>query len=415
MKASIAAVVATASWLAACGRSPVFFTPQQAPPATPAALTSGEDTRWFTRVTYARLDTRALDGRADLELEPGVSVQLQGVRSEPDAGGGYTWIGKTPEGDLAVLLVRDDKIHGTVRTGSAVYRISPHGPGRHRIARLSTNLPPHHPETFEQVEKAPRPPARPGPPSGTQHTIDVVVEYTRKARAACPDVADEVGVALRETNVANHSSEVPIDFGSAHVFEQEDADDYEEHGRLDTDLYWFMNADDGELDAVHSCRDKYAGDLAVLVVDGGGMYLGTSAVIYATSETAFTVVDCRFLTGYLVLAHEIGHLMGARHDVADDPATTPYPYGHGYRYPATGGQPAWATIMVAKCGHDCNRLASWSNPRKDHLGAATGTVTTNDVARALGESADQVSQFRDASRPRSPPPQRPPRPPCPEK
>nr|AAB35279.1 peptidyl-Asp metalloendopeptidase {internal fragment} [Pseudomonas fragi, ATCC 4973, Peptide Partial, 54 aa] [Pseudomonas fragi] len=46
-------------------------------------------------------------------------------------------------------------------------------------------------------------------------------------------------------------------------------------------------------------------------------------------------------------------------DIATDSSTSPYAYGHGYRYePATG----WRTIMAYNCTRSCPRLNYWSNP-----------------------------------------------------
>ena len=58
------------------------------------------------------------------------------------------------------------------------------------------------------------------------------------------------------------------------------------------------------------------------------------------------------------LAHEIGHLIGARHDLNLDKNMTPFPYGHGY---VNGTK--WRDIMSYKesCG-GCPRLPVWSSP-----------------------------------------------------
>ena len=59
------------------------------------------------------------------------------------------------------------------------------------------------------------------------------------------------------------------------------------------------------------------------------------------------------------VAHEIGHIIGARHDLGMDKTMTPFPYGHGY---VNGTK--WRDIMSYKesCG-GCPRLPVWSSPK----------------------------------------------------
>src|SRR5262249_22730671 len=56
--------------------------------------------------------------------------------------------------------------------------------------------------------------------------------------------------------------------------------------------------------------------------------------------------------------HEIGHIIGARHDLGLDKMMTPFAYGHGY---VNGTK--WRDIMSYKesCG-GCPRVPVWSSP-----------------------------------------------------
>ena len=83
-------------------------------------------------------------------------------------------------------------------------------------------------------------------------------------------------------------------------------------------------------------------------------------MIGSTAATAFAAVHWDCATGYYSFAHEIGHLQSARHDIATDPSTSPYAYGHGYRYEPSSGS-RWRTIMAYNCTRSCPRLNFWSN------------------------------------------------------
>ena len=76
------------------------------------------------------------------------------------------------------------------------------------------------------------------------------------------------------------------------------------------------------------------------------------------------VYDLRY-----TVAHEIGHIIGARHDLSLDTIMTPFPYGHGY---VNGTK--WRDIMSYReaCG-GCPRLPVWSSPLVQVKGEPAGT------------------------------------------
>ena len=151
---------------------------------------------------------------------------------------------------------------------------------------------------------------------------------------------------------------------------------------------------DAFMNDVHGLRNAYGADVVSLIVQNGGGICGTADAIRATAATAFDVVTRSCLTSNYSFAHELGHLQGARADVAADPRNTPYSYGHGYVNTAA----RWRTVMAenkqcAALGFNCVRLQYWSNPSKTYGGAPMGNTTSRNYL-VLNNTAATVANFR---------------------
>ena len=133
----------------------------------------------------------------------------------------------------------------------------------------------------------------------------------------------------------------------------------------------------------------YAGGLLINNPSYGGLASG----IGSTAATAFAAVYWDCATGYYSFAHEIGHLQSARHDIANDPSTSPYAFGHGYRYEPASGT-GWRTIMAYDCTRGCPRLNYWSNPNISYNGIPMGIASSADNQRVLVTTKHTVAGFR---------------------
>ena len=142
---------------------------------------------------------------------------------------------------------------------------------------------------------------------------------------------------------------------------------------------------------VRAHRDHSGADLVALIIAQPD-YCGLADAIMAKASTAFAVVYYDCATGYFSFAHELGHLMGARHNEQTDPTKVPFTYGHGYLH--ISPPPSWRTIMAYDCPSHCQRLPYWSNPMIKYGAVAMGTVATNDDARVLNSTAATVASFR---------------------
>jgi hypothetical protein len=153
-------------------------------------------------------------------------------------------------------------------------------------------------------------------------------------------------------------------------------------------LWRFADKGDGYMDEIHELRDKYRADVAVLVVDDP-QGCGLATRVFADADEAFVVVHHECAAATYSMAHEIGHIIGARHDLNLDKSMTPFSYGHGF---VNGTK--WRDIMSYKesCG-GCPRLPVWSSPKLVINGDIAGT-SDMDNARVISEQAARVAAFR---------------------
>jgi peptidyl-Asp metalloendopeptidase len=224
-------------------------------------------------------------------------------------------------------------------------------------------------------------------PSGGDVTIDVIVAYTKKAAGNYADVKRElVDLAIEEGNESFRISSLgQVKLRLVHAYET----DYVEEGAAHFDHVWrFADKGDGYLDEIHALRDRYKADVAILIVDDP-KGCGLATRVFAEADEAFAVVHHECAASTYSLAHEIGHIIGARHDLGLDKIMTPFAYGHGY---VNGTK--WRDIMSYKesCG-GCPRVPVWSSPTVLVRGEPAGTPEL-DNARVIREQAARVAAFR---------------------
>lgn len=218
--------------------------------------------------------------------------------------------------------------------------------------------------------------------------IDVLIAYTRKAAAHYDDIRrDLLDLAIADGNQSYLTSGIPdISLRLVGAVEV----DYDESGAEHFDHVWRMvDRGDGHLEKLPPLRDQLKADVVILIVDDASG-CGLATRVAADAEEAYAVVHHECAAASYSIPHEIGHLIGARHDRSLDQQPTPYPHGHGYVSPDL----KWRTIMSYKAGcSGCPRLPVWSNPELTVHGAPAGDAMS-DNARVIRERARRVSQFR---------------------
>jgi hypothetical protein len=237
-----------------------------------------------------------------------------------------------------------------------------------------------------QLKIAPLSPTKRRAMAAKKITIDLMVLYTSKVASKYIDVhTDLIALSVEQAN----QSFVNSGLGNIKLrLVHEQLVDYDESdGEQFNHLYRMVDGE-GAFARVRALRDERRADIVALIVDDASG-CGLATRVAAEAEEAYVVVHhaCAALT--YSIAHEVGHIIGARHDRALDQNVWPLPYGHGY---VNGTK--WRDIMSYKesCG-GCPRLPVWSNPTVNIKGEPAGSVDA-DNARVILERAERVSRFR---------------------
>jgi hypothetical protein len=203
--------------------------------------------------------------------------------------------------------------------------------------------------------------------------IDVIVAYTKKAASNYSDIERElVDLAIEEANKSFRLSNLGhIKLQLVHAYRTH----YVEEGAHFDHVWRFADKGDGYMEEIHPLRDHYRADVAILVVDDP-RGCGLATRVQADADEAFAVVHHACAAASYTLAHEIGHLIGARHELS---------YVNGTK---------WRDIMGHKesCG-GCPRLPVWSTPTVLVNGEPAGTSEL-DNARVIAQQAARVAAFR---------------------
>lgn len=370
----------------------------------------------------------AVDGNATLTLNLFDDVTFTATldHTEALANGGYAWVGRLAgiEFSQVVLVVIEGVTSGSITLPGANYQIRSDPNGFHLI---------------HEINDAALPPDLHLPPSATDSipddiitsadvqaddgsVVDVLVLYTDDARAAAGSVTaidTLISQSIVQTNNAFSNSQVNTQLRLVHSAEV----NYTEAG-FDTDLDRLAGTTDGFLNEAHTLRDQYGADLVTLLVAQrsacGIAFVGNSP------QYGFSVInyDC---SANLVMAHELGHNLGAFHDWFVDEEKGWAPGGQSDNHGWVNYAGNWRTIMAygdycyrQTPSKTCQRIAYYSNPRLVYNGAPIGLTAGSDStckafdttrpptcdadnARVFNANARTVANYRQSKTPTNPP------------
>lgn len=358
--------------------------------------------------------------RITLSLSPTIAVVATGSVEVRHANGRVSWAGATADSlGWVQLVLAPAGLYGMVTSGKSRYWIEPIGEGLHAIVELDdSKFPPEHPANaptgtrastrtrvsgsaantssvsgFGAGSSAAFQAMRQGPRAVFDYTadntpgdLDLVVVYTAAAASATADIESLVQLAVDVENTSYSDSYVSLTASVVYSGQVTYNEAYYSYGQHIA----FLSGSS----TVAALRNQYLGDAVVLIVDDDEA-CGQAYEILASATHAFAVVHYGCAAGNWTLAHELGHLQGARHDRDNDNTSTPFQYGHGYRVPDF-----FRTIMAYDCvGHPCPRHGWWATPLESpYLGMiypVRGSADYEDDARVLNETKYDVTGFRE--------------------
>lgn len=312
----------------------------------------------------------------------------------------HGWSGRLDDGEgHATFSVGPGGIAGLITTRDGVYRLRGTDPEDAIVELVPAAGMFAADSDAAEACRAAREPGSPVTCQDEGQVIDVQVAYTGRAREflaqAKMPIEQAIGTATCRMQASFAEGRIRHKLRFLPVEEVAFGESLNTAADLDAILWHTQKSD-----AVHTLRRSRGADLLVLVVSSQqpsmacqfrGSDLGTTSF----ADRAFAVVTAQSLTRGDVLAHELGHLLGAGH--ADGQGGGAFGHSHGAygRCPSPEGT-AWRTIMVASGeGAAGQALPLWSSPRQTHCGQPVGDACTADNARTIDRTGCTVSRFQD--------------------
>ena len=215
-------------------------------------------------------------------------------------------------------------------------------------------------------------------------TIDLAIFYTQNTvlGTGSPLIVEalcELGVLQANTGFENSASTTRVRIV---YLGQVDYDDSVESGHLDH----LVNPDDDYMDEVQEIMQAASADAASLIVEYDEGWCGV-AYLFSFGRAQYHV-NARFCLGGFVLAHELGHNLGACHAEGDGGGCDDggyFPFSNGWRFNGNSGN-QYRTIMAYSPG---TRIPHYSNPYVFYQGQPTGEQIENDF-EGIPQGADNI-------------------------
>jgi hypothetical protein len=360
---------------------------------------------------YGTAAKRSDAARLRIGLFPQVTGTFRQTGVERAFGGRVVWVGAEEFGrGSATLVTFGGQVTAQIVLDGRTFRIDPISGALHQVSEISLDALPAdapHQSVPRMAGKATTADRAAALRTRTRSIVEVLVAYTARAETASANILNDVNLAVSLTNQAFSNSGVGVRIRLRGTML---AKGYDELSRSYTAALYDLTGMSGDestsagraaLAPVRQRRDEIGADLVVLLREGTE-YCGQAWVIEQPSRSysqyGYAQVS-RVCVPRYVMAHELAHLMGLRHDryVEDTAPASVYNYGFVHLRTLARDIMSYPNLCSDR-SLDCTVVNMFSNPRKyidgARFGIAAGRPGAADGARRLNETRSAVADYR---------------------
>ncbi len=228
--------------------------------------------------------------------------------------------------------------------------------------------------------------------SSASNRVDIAMFYSPKSAKRVGGMSGmivESALLIRQSNDAFERSQIDLELSLVHLAQSLN----EENGDISGDLAKVQDGSDGFFDEFLTTRESVGADVVVFVQEHASDT--ACGLAYQLVDPAFTyesfamAILSRSCLADLVMAHEVGHILGANHDADNVQTDGAYSFSRGLRFQIGSG----ATVRTIMAYEPGTKIGYFSNPDITYEGVATGNSSA-DNASAINLLAATVASYR---------------------
>ena len=318
----------------------------------------------------------------------------------------FTWVGNVegrPDRGTASFTFADGIMLGRVNIyGEGIFSISPQGPDLSEIEEMDPSTAKFAPPVFPRKEMLRDSDPGPDVSYSSNGIIEIMIVWTLDAEAGASAKGTSIqaeiaqGVSLINTTYANSNVTQRVNLVASVGTNYTSSEDSL------TDLTRLQDPEDGYMDEIHLLRQTSHADCVSLITNGfEGSIIGQGYALESGNSSffknyAFSVVDRHYFY-YQTLTHELGHNMGAGHELDNYSSPGPQYYSYSSAYYKDAD---WHTMM-SYSHNGSSKIEYFSNPDIYYQGNPLGIPGDegNDNARTLDNTMALVDSFGEELNP----------------